>query len=213
VATTFRPGDDIAWRCRIRGSDRRDDVSFVSAMRVISDTPEEVIAVRRPGDAVRRRITKKRGPAEHRHQLVVTWGDGWTEDLWRQYRVLVLKRKADEHAISLFWPDDSAALACWYIDLMSPLRRHDAGFDFIENGLDVVVEPDMASWKWKDADELEYAVANGVYSRAEGDELYAEGERAVERLRRERVEFERWRAWAPDPAWPAAVLPAGWGRL
>jgi hypothetical protein len=207
---TFAPGADIAWRCRIRGSDRRDDVSFVSAMRVIFDTTDEVIAVRRPGDAVRRRITEKRGPAEHRHQLIVKWGEGWTNDVWRQYRVLVLKRKADEHAISLFWPDGSDALECWYIDLMSPLRGHAAGYDFIENGLDVVVEPDMGSWKWKDDDELEYAVENGVYTRAEADGLYAEGERAVERLRRERAAFERWCDWRPDPAWPAAALPVGW---
>jgi hypothetical protein len=180
------------------------------AMRVVQDSPAEVIAVRRPGDMVRRRATERRGPPEHRHRLIVSWGDDWSSDVWRQYRVLVLKRKADEHAISLFWPDDGDALECWYIDLMSPLHRSAAGFDFVENGLDVVVEPDMGSWKWKDEDELEFAVENGVYTRAEAIELYAEGERAVDRLRRERPAFERWRDWRPDPAWPPSTLPDGW---
>ena len=209
---TFAPGADIAWRCRIRAFDRRDGVSFVSAMRVIEDSADEIIAVRRPGDAVRRRITEGRLPDGHRHRLVERWGDGWTEDTWRQYRVLVLKRKADEHAISLFWPDRSDALECWYIDLMSPLAHHSAGYEFLENGLDMVVDPDMAGWKWKDGDELEYAVESGVYTRGEADELYAEGERALARLRRERERFERWRSWRPDPAWPPAALPPGWDR-
>lgn len=206
----FRAGEDIAWRCRIRGADGRDDVSFVMAVRVISDRRDEVITLRRPGDAARRRITETRGPAEHRHKLVVSWSDGWTEHLWWQYRVLVIKPKATEYAISLFWPEATGELECWYIDLMSPLRRHRAGFDFVENGLDIVVEPDMGSWKWKDEDELEYAVERGVYTRAEADALYAEGERAVERLRRERAVFEPWRGWRPDPSWPPAALPPGW---
>jgi len=212
VATLFRSGDDIAWRCRVRGADGRDDVSFVMAARVIRDTADEVITLRRPGDQARRRVTEKRGPVEHRHQLVVAWGDGWTEHVWWQYRVLVIKPKAAEHAISLFWPEATGELECWYIDLMSPLAHHSAGYDFLENGLDMVVDPDMAGWKWKDEDELEYAVERGVYSRGEADELYAEGERALARLRRERDSFERWRSWQPDPAWPAAVLPPGWDR-
>ena len=68
---TFAPGTDIAWRCRIRAFDRRDGVSFVSAMRVIEDTPDEIVAVRRVGDAVRRRVIEGRLPEGHRHRLVV----------------------------------------------------------------------------------------------------------------------------------------------
>jgi hypothetical protein len=209
----FAPGADIAWRCWIRDSDRRDDVSFVSAVRVIRDSADEVILVRRPGDAVRRRVTKGRVPEGHRHQLVEQWGDGWTSDTWRQFRVLVIKGKRDEHAISLFWEGERDELAFWYIDLMSPLRGHDAGYDFVENGLDLVVDPDMRGWKWKDEDELEYSIENAVFTRGEADELYAEGERALTRLRRERERFELWRFWRPDPAWPPAVLPPGWDHL
>lgn len=180
------------------------------AVRVVEDTPDRVVTPRRPGDEVRRRITDQRGPAEHRHQLVTTWHDGWTEGTWQRFRVLALKRKADEHAISLFWPDGSDRLECWYGDLLSGLRSHAAGYAFVENGLDIVVEPDLGSWKWNDEDELLYAVENGVYTRAEADALYAEGERAVARLRHQRADFERWREWRPDSAWPAARLPDSW---
>jgi hypothetical protein len=212
VAAPFPIGQDIAWRCRVRGLDRRDEVAFVMAARVIEDTPDRIVTLRPSGDAVRRRLTERRGPAEHRHELVVAWRDAWTEDTWKLFRVLVLKGKADEHAISLFWNEGRDELAFWYIDLMSPLRSHAAGYDFVENGLDIVVDPDMGAWKWKDEDELEYAVESGVYTRAEADELYLEGERTVARLRRERSSFERWRDWRPDPAWPPAALPAGWDQ-
>lgn len=207
---TFHPGEHIAWRCRVRDVDRHDEVSFVVASRVIADTPDEVITLRRPGDEVRRRVTERRGPAAHRHLLVTSWADAWTADTWKLFRVLVFKRKAEPHAISVFWQEGSDEVAFWYIDLVSPLHRSPAGYDFVENGLDLVVEPDLRAWKWKDEDELAYAIEQGVYTRAEADGLYAEGLRALERLRAERAVFERWAAWRPDPAWPPATLPAGW---
>lgn len=57
---------------------------------------------------------------------------------------------------------------------------------------------------------MDWSVENGLYPRAEANELKAAGERAVERLTRERERFERWRAWCPDPTWPPAALPSGW---
>jgi hypothetical protein len=179
-------------------------------MTVVHDTPEEVAVFRRPGHQIRIRNAEYDGPQHFRHRRVTRWLDGWREETWRQWRVLVLKRPEGEHAISLFWDDKSDELAFFYIDLTSPLRRTRLGFDFIENGLDVVVKPDLSEWHWKDEDELEWAVENGIFTRAEADELYAEGERAVERLRTERDRFDRWREWRPDPSWPLARLPDGW---
>lgn len=211
-AAPFRVGQDIAWRVRIRAESGVDDVALVLAMRVIQDTPEELILLRRPGDAVRRRSAERRGPKTHRHQLVVAWGDAWQEAAWLEHRVLVIKRPADEYAISLFWRDGSEELRCWYIDLMSGLTRNSAGFEIVENGLDIVAEPDLRSWTWKDEDELDYAVEVGVYTRVEADALYATGRQALERLMAEREAFEPWRGWRPDPSWPPAALPPGWDR-
>ena len=143
--------------------------------------------------------------------ITTAWRDGWSDDVWRMgSRVLITKRPLDQHAISLFWHDATNEFAHWYIDLTTPLRRTQVGFDFVENGLDVVVAPDMSSWRWKDDRELEWEVESGMFTRAEADELYREGERAVARLRSERERFERWITWRPDPAWPLATLPDGW---
>jgi hypothetical protein len=213
VTGSFRPGDPIAWRLHVRtDATRRTTPSYALAMTVVHDTPDEVALFRRPGHQIRIRNAEFDGPEHFRHRRVARWLDGWREDTWRQWRVLVLKRPSSGHAISLFWNDETEELAIFYIDLTSALRRTPVGFDFVENGLDVVVKPDLSEWHWKDEDELEWNVENGLFTKDEAAELYAEGERAVERLTKERDVFDRWRAWRPDPSWPIATLPEGWDR-
>jgi hypothetical protein len=180
-------------------------------MTVVHDTSDELAVFRGPGYQIRRRNAEYDGPEHFRHRRVARWLDGWREGTWDRWRVLILKQPQGQHAISLFWSDETNELEFFYIDLTSPLRRTAAGFDVVENGLDVVVKPDVSEWHWKDEDELEWAVENGIFTRAEATELYAEGERAVERLRSERERFDRWREWRPDPSWPIAALPQGWG--
>ena len=210
----WSPGDAIAWRCRIRTPwGAKDDISYVFPMTVVSDTDDELVLLRRPGHVAKRRNAEL-GERPRMRPITRGWRDGWSDDVWRMgSRVLITKRPLDQHAISLFWHDATNEFAHWYIDLTSPLRRTSSGFDFVENGLDVVVAPDMSTWRWKDDRELEWEVEHGLFTRAEADELYREGERAVDRLRRERVQFERWITWRPDPSWPLAILPDGWEEL
>lgn len=203
-------GDAIAWRCRIRTEwGARGDISYAFPMTVVRDTSDEVVLLRRPGHVAKRRngeLVERPGM----RPSIRAWRDGWSDDAWRDTRVLITKRPADRHAISLFWQDATNELAHWYIDLTEPLRRTRVGFDYWENGLDIVVTPDMSSWRWKDDRELEWEVERGMFTRGEADELYREGERAVARLRAERDRFEQWLAWRPDPTWPIPVLPDGW---
>jgi hypothetical protein len=41
-------------------------------------------------------------------------------------------------------------LAGWYINLQEPVRRTELGFDFMDEELDVVVQPDLSGWEWKE---------------------------------------------------------------
>jgi hypothetical protein len=185
-------------------------LAFVQPMTVIHDRPDEVALLRRPGHVWKKRRAVLDGPRPEAGHTVVAWRDGFADDVWRHWRVVVLKPPQAEHAVSLFWHEAEDRPDFWYIDLTSPLRRSAIGFDFVENGLDIVVEPDLSSWRWKDEDEMEWAVERGHYLREELAALRAEGERAVERLVRERTRFESWLDWRPDPAWPLATLPTGW---
>lgn len=183
------------------------------AKTVVHDKPNEVAVFVRPGDPVKVHNAVRGGTAQHKHRPIVALRDGWLDKTWSGFRLLTLKRPGDEHSISLSWSGETGTFDHWYIDLTSPLRRTRAGFDLLENGLDIVVDPDMQSWQWKDEDELEWAVEHGTYTRAEADALYAEGESAVSRLVRERARFERWVDWRPDPTWPQAALPDDWDAV
>jgi predicted RNA-binding protein associated with RNAse of E/G family len=77
--------------------------------------------------------------------------------------------------------------------------------------LDVVVEPDLSRWRWKDEDHLAEAVEDGVFSPAEGKAIRREGERVIGLIEAGTPPFDaHWAAWRPDPAWPIPTLPAGW---
>ena len=128
-------------------------------------------------------------------------------------------------SLSFAWPGEAyAAIANWhagtnefigwYINLQTPLRRSPVGFDYTDHTLDVVVAPDLASWNWKDEEELELAVTRGLFTPEEADRFRADGEGALERIRARAEPFDRdWSGWMPDPRWPFPELPEGWGVL
>ena len=89
-----------------------------------------------------------------------------------------------QHSVLSIW-DTSWKLLHYYINLESDLVRTDAGFEYEDHFLDVIVEPDLSVWRWKDEDELQEAVIRGLVTEAQAVEFYAEGKRAVDRLVRE----------------------------
>ena len=207
----FVPGQTIAWRNCGRDAARRHAPSYAAAMTVVQDAPHQLVLYRGPGYPMRRRNAELESVPGFRHHQVVRLLDGWRPDPeWGRWRVLLVMNPDAHHSVSLFWEAFAGRLDFWYIDLIGPVQRRTFGFDFIEHGLDVVVDADMSNWHMKDVDELEWAVNEGRYSREEADDLYAEAKRAVQRLTRERDRFERWLGWKPDPAWAAPQMPDGW---
>ena len=180
---------------------------MVFPTRIIRDELDEVIAYQAPGTMMKRRAHESGGP---RGRVVLRVRDGYEDVVWRRWRRLFVRRPSDEHQISLFWDGETGDLQFWYIDLVTKLHRIASGFEAVDHGIDVLVEPDLSAWRWKDAEELDWYVEHGRYSRAEAERIRAEGEGAVARLRRERDRFERWREWRPDATWAAPTLPAGW---
>jgi hypothetical protein len=94
------------------------------------------------------------------------------------------------------------------------LRRTAVGFDYMDHALDVRITPDRSSWSWKDEDELEEAVARGIFTAEEARSFHVEGERAVRRvLDREPPFDEPWEDWRPNPTWRVPTFPIGWDDL
>lgn len=116
------------------------------------------------------------------------------------------------HAVLQFW-DARGDFAGWYVNLETPLGRTPIGLDFVDHCLDVLIPPDRSTVTWKDEDELEEAVALGLFSPQEARAFRREGERAARRILEREPPFDRdWAAWRPDPSWPVPTLPAGWDR-
>lgn len=133
----------------------------------------------------------------------------WTlaDRTWRN-RALFLVQPGAAHAVVLFWSDVDGQLLGWYVNLQEPLRRIRVGFDYLDQALDIAVSPDLARWSWKDEDELEEAVARGIFSAETARAVRAEGERVIQRLEKRLPPFNQgWENWKPDPSWSLPHLP------
>lgn len=115
--------------------------------------------------------------------------------------VFALHVPGSEHSVLLI-RDESWRLLCWYINLESDLVRTAAGFEFVDRFLDVVVEPDMSGWRWKDEEELGEAVRRGLVEPGHAAAFREEGERALEWLMARRPPYdEPWEGWRPPEEW------------
>jgi hypothetical protein len=93
-------------------------------------------------------------------------------------------------------------LSHWYVNFEQPFEQFPAGFQFVDEKLDLIVQPDL-SWRWKDEDELEEAAALGI---VDADEVRAEAERVLAAW-----PFPTgWEDWLPPESWTVPELPEGW---
>ncbi len=135
------------------------------------------------------------------------------EQTWTKGGILSFAWPGVAHAVLLFFHPDWTPRT-WYVNLEKPLERTHLGFDTEDRILDVVVEPDLSGYRWKDEDELEQAVALGLFTPEQAEELREEGGRALRRLLDRQPPFDAdWTVWRPDPSWPVPTLPAGWDAV
>ena len=132
----------------------------------------------------------------------------WNADL------LILMVPGEAHSLLLFWEGPDRAFDRWYVNLQTPFTRTPLGIDFTDHFLDIVVSPDLSSWKWKDEDELKEAISLGLVTSAMEREIRAEGESVVRQMAARASPFsDGWERWRPDPAWPIPELPPGWDDI
>ena len=137
---------------------------------------------------------------------------GWVlrEDAWST-EALRIVTPGSRHSVLLLWTAGFGELLLWYVNLEEPLTRTPIGFDYLDQLLDIEIAPDLSSWKWKDEDEVEEAVARGVMTPGDAGRARDEGERVIAALDAGEPPFsEPWERWRPDPGWAAPGLPDGW---
>ena len=125
-------------------------------------------------------------------------------DAWSGHGVLMLQRPGEAHAVWAFWDGTDREFAGWYINFQEPFRRTAEGYDTQDLELDIWI-PAGGAWEWKDADVLDERLAEGRYTAAQVEEVWAEGRRVAADLDAGLRWWDPyWALWEPDPAWDSA---------
>jgi Protein of unknown function (DUF402) len=195
----WNPGDPVTVREVWQGK-----IWTVRALALVRDEPDLVALYQPAGAPWKRPYGRAGSPLRLPFEPWTLRDDVLPQDALR----LIVPGEA--HSVLLIWRP-KWNLVCWYINLEEPFRRTPVGFDYMDQTLDIVVEPDMSAWRWKDEEELEEAIAKGIYSREQARAIRAEGERALERLLAREPPFdERWEGWRPEPTWSRPQITRGW---
>ena len=202
----FDPGESILYRTL----DERQQVTSVLPVRVVQDT-DDLIAMWIPLGTP----TIKPQLIHHTPGTPRRWVEGnWNliPAKWRWAELLILVCPGQARAVWVRW-SAVREFEGWAVNLQSPLTRTRLGFDHWDQQLDILVAPDRR-WQWKDEDELELAVELGRMSRAQAEEVRAEGLRAVEEIEQCRFPYgNEWACWRPDPTWAPPELVDRWDDL
>jgi hypothetical protein len=207
----WRPGKIVALRHLNAGR-----VSYVWPMTVVLDSDDEVALHIARGTPTRRRVLLDGSPLDrtrsYAERSALPWQLGPGE--WYGSSVLQLARPSEPRAYWAFFHPETWAFEGWYVNLQEPLRRTPIGFDTVDHVLDLVIEPDLSAWAWKDEDELDDAVRIGRFTRAEAARIRQDGETAVRALERREWPFDRgWHEWRPDPSWKLPELRGEWADV
>ncbi len=177
-------------------------------MTVVQDTPDLIALYWRAGN-----LDKKPQGLTVRGLLSTEQLD-LVDHVWKETDVFMLATPGAAHAVYVMWETGHTKLRCWYIDLQDPLRRTSIGFNTRDHLLDVVVSPDRSEWRWKDEDQLDEAVAIGLFSAEEARTIRAEGERVIKLVRADQSPFcDGWERWKPPAEWGMPDLPTNWDSI
>ncbi|MBL0345175.1 MAG: DUF402 domain-containing protein [Anaerolineales bacterium] len=103
-----------------------------------------------PTGVLGRNVTRKPSPKEMLSPTEIKV----VECTWKRTDVLMLIVPGEAFSTYLMRETDTKNLDCWYVNLQEPIRRTPIGFDTMDHTLDIVINPDMSEWKWKDDDEF-----------------------------------------------------------
>jgi hypothetical protein len=176
----------------------RGRVWRISACRVIEER-DGLYVLWHPQGGIVKRPFDERG-AELRIPGEAAWR---LEDRPSSDEALGLVRPGSRFSIWLHRRD--GRFRNWYVNFERGHVRTPVSLDFVDEKLDLVVEPDGA-WRWKDEDELELAGRAGYLDAAD---VRAQAERVLA----DPPWPTGWEGWRPDPAWPLPELPAGWDSV
>lgn len=206
----------------IRRDIHADKVWTASPHRVLADTGPELVLAYWPGIISWAPVpwiawTKDRDVAARARTLpslaVGIWDLGlWA---WRDTDWLSIMCEDEYFSVNLFC-DPQRGPKFWYLNFQRPYTRTKIGVDTFDLFLDLVIDPDLSSYQWKDEAEYLQGRRLGIVDDQTHHEVTAARERAVAMVEGSLQSIaERWAHWRADPFWSDptltadAVLPVG----
>ncbi|MFF9870453.1 DUF402 domain-containing protein [Streptomyces sp. NPDC013953] len=189
------------------------------ALRVVADTSEALVAACPPGAGTRWPAlyvkARDEGDRSVRTQAFDAMATGvWevADAVWQDTELLLWKPPAAWFSVNAFYvPDgDGRRLRNWYVNFEHPTRRTSYGFDTFDLTVDLVVDPDLTRWEWKDEDEYAHVRRLGIITDTEHQAVDAARDQVLAMLTEPSGLFahaERWAAWRWEPTWPTPRLP------
>ena len=207
----FSPGDHVVLRNVFDGR-----VQTVFSSIIVTDTPELIVTWLPLGAPVLNGISDvdadSDGGKGHLSAEPMA-AKAWTmvPRTWHTAGTLRLKNPRSMWSLWIFWDEGMTTHKGWYINIDAPYTRTRFGFDTWDMFLDVVVESDRKSWRYKDEDEFAEAIEAGLFTEQEAAEVRATAEQALEIVKSNRPPYDDiWAKWRPDVLWEMPQIPDDW---
>jgi len=173
---------------------------------VVKDTPD-MLALWMPVGTRMKRVDM----ADRTNQLNDHIHGEHPADEFRRGECLRLMLPGKPYSIWLHWSQNSPhRFTGWYVNLEAPFVRTEIGVDTTDNSLYLVVMPDL-TWRWKDADMALEWVSVGVFTQAQTDGFFADGNSVIEIAQQRRFPFDgSFADWAPGPGWGIPTVHPEW---
>ena len=212
--TRFETGDHIVVRNVFRGR-----VQTVFPSITVVDSPELVVTWLPLETPVLNGVTDP--PAEHDggkgHLSAETMAaKEWTmaERNWHTSGTLRIKNPRLMWSLWVFWEPEMTEVRSWYINIDAPYKRTSIGFDTWDMFLDVVVQPDRKTWRYKGENEFAEAIKAGFFTAFEAQEVRDTAARALQTIAENRKPFNNiWGDWRPDILWEIPQIPENWDEI
>jgi protein associated with RNAse G/E len=205
----WKPGDVIAWR-GIYGN----KVWHAQTVIIVKDTPEEIVMALLPGAECVAPEGYLNGKDSNKRRWNFKNKDWESQDyLWRTNRLLILLEPEKYYSTMYFWDDDSNEFLCYYINFQLPFQRSHCGIDTLDLDLDLIINPDF-SFEWKDEDDYQKAIDNGVIIPEWTQEIEMAKEEVLDKLEKRQYPYDgSWLNWKIDPSWLPPKLPVNWDKI
>lgn len=213
-ATRFEPGKHIVIRNVFQGC-----VQTVFPSIVVVDSPELVVTWLPLETPVLNGVTDpsaKYDGGNRRLSAETMIAKQWdmAERNWHTSGTLRIKNPRFMWSLWVFWEPKMTEVRSWYINIDATYKRTRLGFDTWDMFLDVVVQPDRKTWRYKDEDEFAEAIEAGIFTAFEAQEVRDTAARALQSIAENRKPFSNiWADWRPDILWGIPQIPKNWDEI